>query len=271
MKKLITDNITSTVAMPIKAGTLDHLQEAYQEIAKAICRSIGTNDDTGGSAATDILYGLENTGSGSTYTISRGAIYTGGEIYLAPNTASFTVSGGDTAVVCLVTAYRTATDADPVQHTDGNNYNVHAIRTVEVKAGTSSTAGYLGDYSSFVSLKAPEAWKTVGAVGQPAYGANYSAGPGYAKFRRDRVGMVTLEMAVSAGVSAAALQTIFTLPAGYRPAFNITFPCEIYDTGSTYYPGRISITTAGVVSVSNLYGATLASRQILASIQFYNT
>lgn len=271
MKKILTSNISGTVAMPIKKGTIDHLQEAYQDCLKAICRSIGTNDDTGGSPAADILYGLENTGSGSTYTISRGAIYTGGEIFLAPNTASFTVSGGNTAVVCIVTSYRTGTDSDPVQHTDGNNYNVLAIRTVEVKAGTSSTAGYIGDYSSFVSLKSPEAWREVGAVGQPAYGANYSAGSGYAKFRKSRVGLVTIDMVVTCGAGATTGQTIFTLPAGYRPAYNITLPCEIYDTGGTFYPARMAITTAGLVQVTVVYGATFASRQLLMHVHFYNT
>lgn len=271
MKKVITSNINSTVSMPFKKGVLDHMQEAWQEVATAICRSIGTNDAPGGSAAADILYGLVNTGSGSTYTISAGAVYTGGEIFLAPNTASFTVTGGNTAVVCLVTTQRTGTDSDPVQHTDGNNYNVLPIRTVEVKAGTSSTPGYIADYATFASLKTPEAWRVVGAAGQPAYGANYSAGAGYAKFRQSRVGMVSADLVISAGAGAAALQTIFTLPAGYRPPNNITVPCEIYDTGTTYYPGRLSISTAGVVSVVNLYGATLANRQILAYIHFYNS
>lgn len=271
MKKVITSNITSTVSMPFKKGVLDHMQEAWQEVATAICRSIGTNDGPGGSAAYDILYGLVNTGSGSTYTISAGAVYANGEIFLAPNSASFTVTGGNTAVVCIVTTQRTGTDSDPVQHTDGNNYNVLPIRTVEVKAGTSSTPGYIGDYETFLPLKTIEPWRVVGAAGQPAYGANYSAGGGYAKFRRSRLGLVSADLVVSAGAGAAILQTIFTLPAGYRPPYNITIPCEIYDTGTVYYPGRLAITTVGAVSVVNLYGAALANRQILADFHFYNS
>ena len=135
MKKLSTANISNTVAMPIKGGTLDFVQLAYQEVIDAIVKNI-----IGGltnPVSYYILYGCKNTGTGSNYIIGAGAIYYNGEVYLVP-AATFTVASGQVAVGTVTTNYY-ATNADPVLFTDGVSRNVHQIRTINFASGSSGS------------------------------------------------------------------------------------------------------------------------------------
>lgn len=144
MKKLITTSISNTVGFPVKSGTLDFLQLAYQEaltaISKNIIGSLGYSTST-----VYILYGCVNSGSGSSYIISAGAVFYNGEVYLVP-AATFTVSGGDVAIATLVTL-QYSTNADPVVFTDGSSKSVHNIRQVVITDG--STGSGISDFSNF--------------------------------------------------------------------------------------------------------------------------
>ena len=79
MRKINTSNVNNTVGMPIKSGSIDHLQLAYQEALTALANSIiGRLPDTSNCY---VLYGCVNTGSGLNFIISAGAIYYNSEIY----------------------------------------------------------------------------------------------------------------------------------------------------------------------------------------------
>lgn len=135
MKKLQTSDITTTVAMPIKGGTLEFLQLSYREALKALAVNlIGGTDD---SLRFFVLYGCVNTGSGLSYIISAGAIYYSGEIYLVP-AATFTASGAQVAVGNIVLTQYTSS-ADPVTFTDGSSKNVHNIYQIVFTAGTAAS------------------------------------------------------------------------------------------------------------------------------------
>lgn len=135
MRKLKTSDITTTVAMPVKSGTLNHLQLAYQEAFTALANSIiGRLPD---SSNAYILYGCKNTGTGLNYIISAGAIYYAGEIYLV-DAATFTATGAQVPVLNLSTTYF-GTNADPVTFTDGITYNVHEIRKMVITAAASGS------------------------------------------------------------------------------------------------------------------------------------
>ena len=152
MRKINTSNVNNTVGMPIKSGSIDHLQLAYQEALTALTNSIiGRLPDTSNCY---VLYGCVNTGSGSTYTISAGAIYYNGEIYLV-SAASFTVAGGQTAVLSFSTTYY-STNADPVTFTDGVARNVHQIRSIAIAAATSGSG--ISDFANI--LQTPLAFNT---------------------------------------------------------------------------------------------------------------
>lgn len=135
MRKLITTDITDNGQLPIKRGTLDHLQLAYQEALSAIANNLlGAKSD---AATAYILFGCVNTGSGLNYVISAGAIFYQGEVFLVDAT-SFTASAGQVAVASLSTTYFT-TYADPVDFTDGTQKNVHSVRKITFASGASGS------------------------------------------------------------------------------------------------------------------------------------
>lgn len=83
--------------------------------------------------------------------------------------------------------------------------------------------------------------------------ANYSV-PGYMK---DELGWVTIRGAMLSGVAGTAA---FTLPLGYRPQTGLVFA-----TASANGPGRVSITTAGVVNID----VAASNNAGLDGIRFY--
>lgn len=148
MRKLKTTDITTSVAMPIKSGTLDHLQFANQEVFSAICQSMV------GMAGYDntkvyILSGLENSGSGSNYILTAGAIFYNGEVYLV-DAATFTITGANVAEATLSVTPFTAANADPVSFSDGNSYYVHDIR--KALMGEALSGSGMGDYVDFIRI-----------------------------------------------------------------------------------------------------------------------
>lgn len=133
MRKLNTSNITSNAQMPVKSGTLVHLQLAYQEALNALALNIvGRNAN---QALGYILYGCVNSGSAGSMDVSAGAIYYNGEVFLVD---AFTLTVADTAVANIATTYF-ATNADPVAFTNGTSYNVHEIRKITFADGASGS------------------------------------------------------------------------------------------------------------------------------------
>lgn len=95
-------------------------------------------------------------------------------------------------------------------------------------------------------LAAVEAWKLVGAVGQPAFQnswVNFGSGFADAAFYKDPDGWVHLRGLVKNGTNQA---TIFTLPVGYRPA-NIFDSHQLAQNAA----GQLQITTDGQVRLYN--------------------
>jgi hypothetical protein len=143
MRKIDVSHIGSTVGMPVKSGTLVHLQLAYQEALNALAQSqIGSNYD---SSKVYILYGCVNSGSGSTFTISAGAVFYNGEVYLV-DAVSFTASG--TAVGTIGTTHF-GTNADPVTFTDSSTASVHQIRKMVIADATSGSG--VADYVNWIT------------------------------------------------------------------------------------------------------------------------
>lgn len=143
MKRLETSPISDTVAMPIKSGTLEFLQDSWKEGLAAIIKSTITAE------AVDTIYTLSgciNSGSGSNYIISPGFLYLNGEIFPFDG-ATFTLTGLQKAYARIETTQFT-TEADPVQFTDGIPRNVHNIRKIVVENTTVSSS--LPEYKDFV-------------------------------------------------------------------------------------------------------------------------
>jgi len=144
MKKLDLSSVSSINQFPVKEGTIDFLQFAYQEAITAM-----GNNFIGGNAVANtgyVLWGCVNTGSGLNYSISSGAIFYNGEVYLVP-AVTFTASAGQVAIANIVITQYT-TNADPVLFTDGVSRNVHNIRSINFTAGVSGAGVF--DFTQIV-------------------------------------------------------------------------------------------------------------------------
>ena len=147
MRKIDTSYVTDTVAMPVKSGSIDHLQLSYQEALQSLANVLVGPGIVNNKVY--ILFGCVNSGSGSNYVISAGAVYYYGEVFLVDAT-TFTTASGQTAVANVVISYNN-TNADPVTFTDGNNHNVHQIRKMVISSGVSGST--IADFSNFLQTR----------------------------------------------------------------------------------------------------------------------
>jgi hypothetical protein len=153
MYKLNISPISDTAQMPIKKGTLEFLRLSHQlDLDQILQGIIGANYNP---FKFYVLWGCENSGSGSNYNISNGAVFFAGEVFEVIG-AAFSVPVGQVAQFAASNSQYTI-DADPVTFTDSNTYNVHDIRKYTFQAGASDG---VTDYSlSLFPLK--QEWTVV--------------------------------------------------------------------------------------------------------------
>lgn len=151
MKKLDVSSITDTSQFPLKQGTLQFLQDANAEVLANIL--IGLIGPGYNPATIYVLNGCVNSGTGTVYIITAGAVFYNGEVFLVAAT-SFTVSGGNVPIFTQVTSQYTV-HADPVTFTDAVVRNVHNIRMFAIVQGASGSG--VADYSQgyFLSFAIP--------------------------------------------------------------------------------------------------------------------
>lgn len=120
--------------------------------------------------------------------------------------------------------------------------SVQALRSYAPVVGDIvSCLQFAGDLLVLGAIGAPEAWHVVGAGGEPAFQNSWvNMGGSFptAAFYKDAAGIVHLR----GGVTAGAASTIFTLPAGYRPAFS-----EDYAQSQNGVFAQMRVTAAGDV------------------------
>lgn len=135
MKRLSTTPITNSAQFFPKKGTLEFLQLQHRETTAAtIIALIGPAYSI---STMYVLYGVVNTGTYPTYTVSTGAVFHNGEIYYI-DAASFTATGSDVAVFSSVqTQY--AIDADPCTFSDATTHNIHNIVKMQLTVGSSGS------------------------------------------------------------------------------------------------------------------------------------
>jgi len=145
MKRLDTSAISASVAMPVKSGTLEFLQDAYKEGLQGVVKSFL---DVELPNTIYVLQGCKNTGSGANYILSDGILYLNGEIFQFAAT-TFTLVGLEKAYARIETTQFTV-NADPVQFTDGIPRNVHNVRTLVVE--NTITSSGLPEFEDFIPL-----------------------------------------------------------------------------------------------------------------------
>lgn len=141
MKKIDTSFAIDPVRQPFMARSVAHLQEAYQEVIDAIVKSLAYDP-----TKPMILYGCVNSTTAPNYTLSAGAIYWGGEIYLV-DAVTFTSPGSEVAVASIATTYQAG---DPTLFSDSNAHDVHEIRKIVFASGAIASGEF--DFSELVKL-----------------------------------------------------------------------------------------------------------------------
>jgi len=145
MKKIDTSNIVAGIRkLGLVKASFDHLQEAYKDVLNDVLQGILAQ-----ASGYTSLFGCVNSGSGSVYTISAGAIYGSSQQEVFEIAAfSGTAPGGNVPVLSLVTTYRSG---DPVIYSDASSINTHAIVKLQWTFGVSGSG--LCDFSALQTLK----------------------------------------------------------------------------------------------------------------------
>ncbi len=260
-KKINLSAVTSSAAMPIKTGTLNFLQEAYQEVTVQLARSLATTI-TGKPYIPTTPYAI----SGCTYVVflgtlvvTNGMILYDNELYIVPGASM--VPG--TLYAHLDVTNFTDPTADPVTFRDTTTHNVHDIRRIVFNT---TSAGALFAVSDVVYLNSENTLKAVNFwIDVTITGANWASGVipfggAVPSYRRDAMGTVRLRGSVKSTGSPAGSQVIATLPAGYRPDVSTGqhyFLCPVYDITSSLFttPRVLMIDSSG--QISPIFGTTV--------------
>lgn len=138
--------------------------------------------------------------------------------------------------------------ADDIEGIGKNTKTFKAVEVDGTGGSASTTPSGTIKTSTAGSVIAEEAWREVGGVGQPAFGtnwSNYGGGTSAAGFYKDSSGVVHLKGTVKC---SGATTTVFTLPAGYRPAELMRFGGIDY-SGSVWELYNGVVDTSGVLSI----------------------
>lgn len=268
MKKIDTSFDSPTLGRPFLSRSLDHIQQAYTEITDSVVKGI-----LGTYTANDVivLYGCVLTGTDpGARTVTAGAIYYNGEIYLV-DAGGLTTTLSDIPLWTIVTTYQSG---DPILFTDNVTFhNVSQIRKfvlVAGPAGGSGVTGYVADYNA-TSIKHFKGEWTY-ATAQNSWSNATIAGLGKARYKIGITGEVVLDGFILANGGSPSSEVIFTLPSGYRPTNTKSFIVSGFD-GTTTKAYLVKIETSGAVSFLNTdftvptFGTTASIS--LIGIRFY--
>lgn len=262
MKKIDLSNISTNLGMPIKSGVLSHLQSAYQEVIDAIVKgNIGGVYD---ATKFYVLYGCVNSTIAPIYTVSAGAIFFNGEIYLVD---AFTFTASDTAVGTITTSFFSGANADPITFTDSVARNVLQIRKIVFADATSGSGDV--DFGDLFFQNTDKFF--VGTTGNPSFQntwANYTSITDLF-FQRINNNLI-ISGKLQGGTYADSASIIFTLPEGFRPSRNVLFSASASYYNTKWYRSSclIGISPSGLVSVS-VDNDFLTAAKAVSSIEPY--
>jgi hypothetical protein len=177
MKHVLSNNITSTAKQPVIKETLKHYDNQLTEVVNALCNSIK------GSSGSFIVYGCEWTYSGGVFSMTSGAVFLNGELYLSDSYTN-TMSMPSVFYGGITESFESI---DPILFTDGNNYNVHQTKKIVWNNGTNSvdyftinrqTTGWLKHTitNSMIGLNAGVVVVTVATAKEINYKYDYFTG-----------------------------------------------------------------------------------------------
>lgn len=236
MRKLILTDINSAAGMPIKSGTLQHIQNAYTEMILEEAKG-----KVGPSYATSSKYCLSgmipSLGSGFTF-YSAGTVLYNNEVYYSPAQSISDFFFPNVARFYIVQTQYT-TNADPVEFSDTSVHNVHDIYNIVLDSGlTSSTVWNLNELIYVNGYKR-----------NPTYTNGSSDPTNPIKYSRDgQVVSIVGKIYNTMGGSVTGTYSLFTLPEGYRPSVAYRNYTSFDASYGHYVPLHIS--TAGLVELA---------------------
>ena len=240
MKYLATGSINNSRSMPLKSGSLQHIQDAYKDTFREVMKCIvGTDYD---SNKAYILSGCINTGTLGSYVISAGYIFYSDQVYRVPAT-SFTPAVGETAIAQFSITNVNGTNYDPVQFTDGNTINVHYESIIEIVSGVAGSG--VSDFANLIRINAHD-HKTL------TLSTGYKIGSGYGVHAtRNSIQQIAIEGNLQVdGGSIAMSSKIATLDSNMKPLHELTIPCCVQDGATSgLFPAYMVIKTNGDINV----------------------
>jgi len=249
MKKIKTAYIVSEAAMPIKKGTLDHLQSAYEEILFGLAQS-ELFQRTGvviGYTTPQAMYGCGYSFSGTIWNIESGLIAFGSELFIAPTVVGINLSVGQVVIGTITTTNYTGSDADPVEFSDAALYNVLEIRKIVWSAGTSGG----GDFD-FLDVQYMGRWieQTYSAGDLTASTGNWTIPGGAADFevKTQRRGSTMIVDFYIASSTLSANPAYLSLSLSSTDRIKSTF------RSVCYFKNPSALTTAGACKVEAVAG-----------------
>lgn len=147
MKYIDPQFITSTAWQPFEQITWEVLQLSYLDaIAQTIIAQIGVFYD---ASTVYALWGCVPTVGVSSTTISAGAVFTNGEVFLFPGQTLTNPTGSNVIVANLAVTYLDTDSGSGTLFSDGSFHQVHDDRKVGFSsAGVSGTGNINGGASS---------------------------------------------------------------------------------------------------------------------------
>lgn len=128
MKKFVDTYISETVEYGFSFDDIMHLQSSYSELIDSIVKRLVDYN----SGDVFILYGAEVAENSGEYTMTSGAAYYNGEVYLIDAITTPIVPGEDSLVWRKVTSYH---PGDPVKYSNGASYNTRQINKIALEIG----------------------------------------------------------------------------------------------------------------------------------------
>lgn len=281
MKVLLTTPITTyNEGQPLKQGSVNHIQSAYQEALTAIATGLATSLTGFGYVSSNPYFA---TGSclagvvGSTYVIPSSWVLYNNILYRAPGVTltPATPPPGTNIWGTIDTTYFMDPIADPVIMSDGvTTANVHQDNII---VWSYATTGDIQFNSVSTLLNAVHAisdaedsiltillnnttgpWTSFGSGGS-TYGTGWVAGSGApARFRTDWGNQVTLQGRVQNTVNTINVPML-TLPSGVAPTAVMLVPCVAFN-GTAQIIGQLEIDTSGnIQTIGSAFNAAVAN------------
>jgi hypothetical protein len=210
--------------VPFNTDLWDFSQQATRDAFAALFAAFSLHADDA-----FIIQGCVRSGGGGT-SMAAGYAWIAGEICVVDAQTLPALGGGESWFWEPLLSYHAN---DPLLMGDGSSENLRQIRKGKIsKSGTPPDYDIDDTWIDRMRIMLDnesdqDDWHEVGAVGEPAFGTNWSASEDVKFIRLGTLNKAYSQIVIvgmcSKSTNSVANEVIFTLPSGYRPAADTTF------------------------------------------------